>query len=240
MSVDTRQGKLFCQMLVLILTVFSSRLIVETKVLAEDSSVSKQPSTSFIDSDEIDTLVGVKQKQPKSLLTNNTKQLTSSGAVIKQPNQEQRFEPALGNSFDSKSSESTTPINQVTSEYEITSKQPEQNIDSKPAWGNPLDLNSSKENNTLITQVNSVSELTDVQPTDWAFQALQSLVERYGCIKGYPNRTYRGNRAMTRYEFAAGLNNCLDRIRELITTQTTSIVSKEDLAQLKGCKKISL
>ncbi|MHC5730392.1 MAG: iron uptake porin, partial [Nostoc sp.] len=54
-----------------------------------------------------------------------------------------------------------------------------------------------------LAQVTSVSQLSDVQPTDWAFQALQSLVERYGCIAGYPNQTYRGNRAMTRYEFAA-------------------------------------
>ena len=63
-------------------------------------------------------------------------------------------------------------------------------------------------------QVTSVTQLSDVQPTDWAFQALQSLVERYGCIAGYPDSTYRGNRTMTRYEFAAGLNACLDRITE--------------------------
>ncbi|MBD1842973.1 hypothetical protein H6F89_06020, partial [Cyanobacteria bacterium FACHB-63] len=37
-------------------------------------------------------------------------------------------------------------------------------------------------------QVTSVSQLSDVRPTDWAFQALQSLVERYGCIAGYPDR----------------------------------------------------
>jgi len=55
-----------------------------------------------------------------------------------------------------------------------------------------------------LSQVTSVSQLSDVRPTDWAFQALQSLVERYGCIAGYPDRTYRGNRALTRYEFAAG------------------------------------
>ena len=60
-----------------------------------------------------------------------------------------------------------------------------------------------------LEQVTSVSQFSDVQPTDWAFQALQSLVERYGCIAGYPNGTYRGNRALTRYEFAAGLNACL-------------------------------
>ncbi|MEL7242310.1 MAG: iron uptake porin [Cyanobacteria bacterium J06573_2] len=83
------------------------------------------------------------------------------------------------------------------------------------------------------SQVTSVSQFSDVQPTDWAFQALQSLVERYGCIAGYPNGTYRGNRALTRYEFAAGLNACLDRVNELIATATADIVTREDLATLQ-------
>ncbi|BAY64683.1 carbohydrate-selective porin OprB [Calothrix brevissima NIES-22] len=86
---------------------------------------------------------------------------------------------------------------------------------------------------TSVAQVTSVSQLSDVQPTDWAFQALQSLVERYGCIAGYPNATYRGNRAMTRYEFAAGLNACLERVNELIATATNDLVKKEDLATLQ-------
>ena len=80
-----------------------------------------------------------------------------------------------------------------------------------------------------IGPVTSVSQLSDVRPTDWAFQALQSLVERYGCIVGYPDRTYRGNRALTRYEFAAGLNACMDRINELIAAGTADLVKKEDL-----------
>lgn len=84
-----------------------------------------------------------------------------------------------------------------------------------------------------IAQVTSVSQLSDVQPTDWAFQALQSLVERYGCIAGYPDGTYRGNRAMTRYEFAAGLNACLDRVNELIAAATADAVQREDLATLQ-------
>jgi hypothetical protein len=83
-----------------------------------------------------------------------------------------------------------------------------------------------------MTQVTSVSQLSDVQPTDWAFQALQSLVERYGCIAGYPDGTYKGNRALTRYEFAAGLNACLDRVNELIAAGTTGLATKEDLATL--------
>jgi Carbohydrate-selective porin, OprB family/S-layer homology domain len=81
--------------------------------------------------------------------------------------------------------------------------------------------------------VTSVSQLSDVKPTDWAFTALQSLVERYGCIAGYPDRTYRGQRAMTRYEFAAGLNACLDKINEIITAGLADKVSKEDLAAVQ-------
>ncbi|MEA5503278.1 iron uptake porin [Halotia wernerae UHCC 0503] len=92
--------------------------------------------------------------------------------------------------------------------------------------------NEGKEN-TSLSQVTSVSQFSDVQPTDWAFQALQSLVERYGCIAGYPNGTYRGNRALTRYEFAAGLNACLDRVNELIATATADLVTKQDLATLQ-------
>jgi len=83
-----------------------------------------------------------------------------------------------------------------------------------------------------MSQVTSVSQLSDVRPTDWAFQALQSLVERYGCIVGYPDGTYRGNRALTRYEFAAGVNACLDKITQLIGS-TGNLVTRDDLAILQ-------
>jgi phosphopantetheinyl transferase (holo-ACP synthase) len=81
-----------------------------------------------------------------------------------------------------------------------------------------------------VGQVTSVSQLSDVQPTDWAFQALQSLVERYGCIAGYPDGTFRGNRAATRYELAAALNACLDQISD-------RFASKEDLATVKALQE---
>ena len=85
------------------------------------------------------------------------------------------------------------------------------------------------DSSALTSQVTSVSQLSDIQPSDWAFQALQSLVERYGCTVGYPDKTFRGNQALTRYEFAAGLNACLDKIQELITAATADSVKKEDL-----------
>ncbi|MEH2261528.1 iron uptake porin [Nostoc sp.] len=92
---------------------------------------------------------------------------------------------------------------------------------------------SKKATNNPAGQVTSVSQLSDILPTDWAFQALQSLVERYGVIAGYTDSTFKGNRALTRYEFAAGLNAALDRLNELIATSTTDLVKREDLDIIK-------
>ncbi|MBD2152694.1 carbohydrate porin [Pseudanabaena sp. FACHB-1277] len=86
--------------------------------------------------------------------------------------------------------------------------------------------------NDPVAQVNAVSQLSDVRATDWAFTALQSLVERYGCISGYPDRRFRGQQALSRYEFAAGLNACLDKVNEIVAAGLTDKVSKEDLATL--------
>jgi hypothetical protein len=84
-----------------------------------------------------------------------------------------------------------------------------------------------------MSQVTSVSQLSDVQPTDWAFQALQSLVERYGCIAGYPDGTFKGNRALSRFEFAAGVNACLDQLTRQVGAATANFVTKDDLAILQ-------
>ncbi len=86
--------------------------------------------------------------------------------------------------------------------------------------------------NEPMDRVTSVSQLADVNPSDWAFQALQSLKERYGCIAGSPDRTYRGNRALTRDEFASSLNVCLDRILANANSHTTNQLPREDLATL--------
>jgi hypothetical protein len=105
-----------------------------------------------------------------------------------------------------------------------------------PAEKNPLTLAETAAQSpdaASMNQVTSVSQLSDVRPTDWAFQALQSLVERYGCIAGYPDGTYRDNRALTRYEFAAGLNACLDQVTKLIGSSTANFVTREDLAVLE-------
>jgi hypothetical protein len=79
-------------------------------------------------------------------------------------------------------------------------------------------------------QVTSVLQLSDVQLTDWAFQAFQDLVERYGCTAGYSNGMFKGNRAATRYELAAKLNECLEQISDRLAT-------KKDLVAVKALQK---
>lgn len=74
---------------------------------------------------------------------------------------------------------------------------------------NPVSEGSEIIEDNSLAQVNSVSQLRDVQPTDWAYEALKNLVEEYDCLEGYPNRDFRGDRPLTRYEFAAALNSCL-------------------------------
>ena len=94
-------------------------------------------------------------------------------------------------------------------------------------------VSQAKSSDPVAQNVTSVSQLSDVRPTDWAFTALQSLVERYGCIAGYPDSTFRGRQATSRFEFAAGLNACLDKINEIISAGLADKVSTEDLATLQ-------
>lgn len=137
-------------------------------------------------------------------------------------------------------SDSVTP--QTKLEVSKTSvKIPQQVAQVPPAQGNNvLDqinrYNKEGNNSLTIDQVTNVSELKDVSPGDWAYSALQSLVERYGCIAGYPDGNFKGNRAMTRYEFAAALNACLQQIEKLIAAQTSEFVTKEDLKNLDTLK----
>ncbi len=90
---------------------------------------------------------------------------------------------------------------------------------------------SVPEQDDALGQVTNVSQLKDVSPTDWSYEALRSLVDRYSCISGFPNQTYRGNQSLTRYEFAAGLNSCLNQIERLIVSSQT--VNPDDLQTIQ-------
>ncbi|EAQ68223.1 outer membrane porin [Synechococcus sp. RS9909] len=106
---------------------------------------------------------------------------------------------------------------------------------TKPANAAELNINGVSDYASSSEQVTSITQFSDVYPTDWAYQALSNLIERYGCVAGYPNGTYRGNRAMTRFEAAALLNACLDRVTE-VTDELKRLIKEfeKELAILKG------
>ncbi len=97
------------------------------------------------------------------------------------------------------------------------------------------EINMEDMNKYSSEQVTSITQFSDVRPTDWAYQALSNLVERYGCVAGYPNGTYGGGKAMTRFEAAALLNACLDRVTD-VTDELKKLQAEfaTELAVLKG------
>ena len=105
-----------------------------------------------------------------------------------------------------------------------------------PMAANAADLNiNGVSKYAADEQVTSISQFADVKPTDWAYQALSNLIERYGCVAGYPNGTFKGGQAMTRFEAAALLNACLDRVTET-TDELKKLLAEfqKELAILKG------
>ncbi|MEC4985960.1 MAG: iron uptake porin [Oscillatoria sp. PMC 1068.18] len=163
----------------------------------------------------------VKRLQPTPLILATTL-LASPGAIAETiPKLETEINP-----------ESLT-ITEIEALSEVTSPVTQLPTDSNE--GNVI--NQIQSYSDGIEQITNVNQLRDISPSDWAYEALRNLVNNYGCLQGYPDGTYRGNRALTRYEFAAGLNACLEvlaaRIRETGTTTTTSVVSEEDLIVLR-------
>ncbi|MEO1376542.1 MAG: S-layer homology domain-containing protein [Cyanobacteria bacterium J06635_10] len=49
---------------------------------------------------------------------------------------------------------------------------------------------------TEINQITNVNDFSDVKPTDWAYSALQNLIQLYGYPQGYQDGTFRGNKVM--------------------------------------------
>ncbi len=77
----------------------------------------------------------------------------------------------------------------------------------------PGDLSAQAEGQTLVLP------FTDVPTDHWAYQALLNLAGVYGCVSGYPDGTFQGENAVSRYEFAAGMDSCLSALVGIATQQ---------------------
>lgn len=65
---------------------------------------------------------------------------------------------------------------------------------------------------SLAPNVQAQAEYPDVPLDHWAYNAINKLSQA-GIIEGYPNGTYSGGRAMTRYEFAVAIARILQNIQ---------------------------
>ena len=82
-------------------------------------------------------------------------------------------------------------------------------------------------------QLTSVSQLADVDPTDWYFQALQSMVEEYAVVVPYSDGTFRANRPGTRAEVAQMVNASMNTLRDLVASCGANSNTNEQFATLQ-------
>ncbi|NEQ24319.1 MAG: iron uptake porin, partial [Microcoleus sp. SIO2G3] len=238
-------SKLLWKTLLVSPAVLGATLVVSTGAVRAVDSTSVSSANELNPTETVQPLtaeVESLQPQPIASLTAPTAQQTP-GLATQAP-----VEPAAAQAevpAQVAITQNQQPLNLASPESEALTPMPSvpatnptlaQATPSAPADSNVLDqINrySREGNSNTIDQVTNVNQLSDVSPGDWAYEALQSLVERYGCIAGYPDGTYRGNRALTRYEFAAGLNACLQQVERLIAASVSDFVTREDLETLQ-------
>ncbi|MGL6345019.1 MAG: iron uptake porin, partial [Waterburya sp.] len=82
-----------------------------------------------------------------------------------------------------------------------------------------------------IESIPAVSKLKNIHTGDWEYQALQSLAQRYSCTEQWQNN--QSNLPLSRYEFAVGLNHCLQQIDTITSQQDLTILQRlqQDFAQ---------
>jgi len=92
-----------------------------------------------------------------------------------------------------------------------------------------LNINGVSEYSASSGNVQSISQFSDVYPTDWAYQALTELAERHGCVAASPSGS------MTRYEAAALLNKCLGNVAQ-VNEEERRLLNEfgPELAVIKG------
>lgn len=78
----------------------------------------------------------------------------------------------------------------------------------------------------LPAQISPEELYPDVATDHWARQALDELAHKYGLMMGYPDGSFAGNRALTRYEMAALLKKLLDRQPQNASAEDKNLLQK--------------
>ena len=78
---------------------------------------------------------------------------------------------------------------------------------------------------TVPAMATTQGQFPDVQPTNWAYQAILNLKERYGCAEGFPDGTFRPGEPATRAQMAALTNHCLSNITQFYTAADAALAA---------------
>ncbi|MEM6520680.1 MAG: S-layer homology domain-containing protein [Cyanobacteria bacterium P01_D01_bin.71] len=87
-----------------------------------------------------------------------------------------------------------------------------------PMTSSSLPVSPANSGQTL-SQLFPPGDFTDVSVNHWAYTAVNNLAAEYGCLAGYPDGTFRGEELVTRYEFAAAMEACLDGLVQTLNQQ---------------------
>jgi hypothetical protein len=72
---------------------------------------------------------------------------------------------------------------------------------------------------------NAASAYDDVSRDHWAYNALDYLTER-GVLEGYPDGFFKGDRTLTRYEFAQAVARLLDTIGDGVNDESIKVMAE--------------
>lgn len=78
----------------------------------------------------------------------------------------------------------------------------------------------SEQNQDNLQSIADVSQLLDVRPNDWAWQALISLISKYETLASDRDKDWQHQQGMTRYEFALTLQDVMATLQQSVETQT--------------------
>ncbi|MEM1293391.1 MAG: S-layer homology domain-containing protein [Cyanobacteria bacterium P01_H01_bin.162] len=100
----------------------------------------------------------------------------------------------------------------------VTPTQAMAELSLPPLTSSALPVSPANSGQTL-SQLFPAGDFADVSVNHWAYTAVNNLVAEYGCLAGYPDSTFRGEELVTRYEFAAALEACLDGLVQTVNQQ---------------------
>ena len=88
--------------------------------------------------------------------------------------------------------------------------------------------------NSPVIAAPQITEYMDLEVPHWAYKAIQQCLEKYQIIEGFPDKTFKGARNITRYEAAAAFYKIMLRTEQLVRQ---NMINQEDLKLFKDLQQ---